>query len=97
MKNYLKIISAVVLAFFAFGATAGLATEIAEATPISKEEAAKKYPAPKGGYPTGDRPWSHTPGHILSPYPPHDELDCSKIPHGALVLDKHSNKVFIRP
>jgi hypothetical protein len=67
------------------------------ATPITKEEAAKKYPAPKGGYPIGDRPYTHTPNHILSPYPPHSEMDCSNIAHGGLVLDTHTNKVFVRP
>ena len=67
------------------------------ATPITKEEAAKKYPAPRGGYPPGDRPYSHNPGHILSPYPPHQEYECSSIAHGELVLDTHVNKVFVRP
>src|SRR6266487_3118193 len=30
-------------------------------------------------------------------YPPPKEFDCSKIAHGALVLDTRANKVFLRP
>jgi hypothetical protein len=67
------------------------------ATPITKEDAAKKYPAPSAGYPVGDRPYTHIPGHVLSPYPPHQEYECSKIARGGLVLDTHANKVFVRP
>ena len=68
------------------------------ATPITPEEAAKKYPMPNGKpYPSGDRPTSHYPGRILSPYPPHQEYMCSDIPHGGLVLDTKVNKVFVRP
>jgi hypothetical protein len=67
------------------------------ATPITKEEAMKKYPPPRSGYPTGEKTYSHFPGHILSPYPPHQEYECSKIGRGDLVLDTHVNKVFIRP
>ena len=68
------------------------------ATPITKEEATKKYPPPGSGkYPTGDRPYSHTPGHILSPYPPHKEFDCTNIGRGDLVLDPYAKKVFVRP
>ena len=74
-----------------------LTGNIIVATPITKEEAAKKYPAPRSGYPPGDRTYTHIPGHILSPYPPHQEYECSKIAHGELVLDTHVNKVFVRP
>ena len=74
-----------------------LTGNIIVATPITKEEAAKKYPAPRSGYPPGDRTYTHIPGHFLSPYPPHQEYECSKIAHGELVLDTHVNKVFVRP
>jgi hypothetical protein len=75
-----------------------LAGGVIVATPITQEEAMKKYPPPSSGkYPSGDRPYSHTPGHILSPYPPHKEFDCSKIGHGELVLDTWTKKVFVRP
>jgi hypothetical protein len=67
------------------------------ATPITPEEAAKKYPAPKGKYPVGERDPHKGSGVITSPYPPHKEFDCSKVAHGGLVLDTHANKVFVRP
>jgi hypothetical protein len=66
-------------------------------TPITKEEAAKKYPMPNGkSYPMGDRDNHKPSGWVNSPYS-RDVYDCSKIGHGELVLDTHVNKVFIRP
>jgi hypothetical protein len=67
------------------------------ATPISPEEAAKKYPPPKGKYPLGERDPHKASGIIASPYPPRVEYDCSQIAHGGLVLDTRVNKVFVRP
>jgi hypothetical protein len=67
------------------------------ATPISPQEAAKKYAAPKGKYPMGERDPHKADGIVNSPYPPRTEFDCSQIPHGGLVLDTHVNKVFVRP
>jgi uncharacterized low-complexity protein len=64
---------------------------------ITPEEAAKKYPAPKGKYPMGERDPHKADGIVNSPYPPRTEFDCSQIPHGGLVLDTHVNKVFVRP
>jgi hypothetical protein len=69
----------------------------AVATPITPEEAAKKYPALKGKYPVGERDPHKASGVISSPYPPHQEFDCSKVAHGGLVLDTRTNKVFVRP
>jgi hypothetical protein len=60
-------------------------------------EEAKKYPAPKGGYPIGERDPHKPSGIVNSPYPPHAEFDCSQIPKGGLVLDTRVNKVFVRP
>ena len=69
----------------------------APATSISKEEAQKKYPARGGAYAVAQRD-SHDPsGVVISPYPPHERYDCSKIAHGGLVLDTKANKVFVRP
>jgi hypothetical protein len=64
---------------------------------ITPEEAAKKYPAPKGKYPMGERDPHKADGVVTSPYPPRTDFDCSQIPHGGLVLDTHVNKVFVRP
>jgi hypothetical protein len=75
---------------------------VIDATPITPEEAAKKYPPPKGGgYPKGDRD-PHASGQrstsiITSPYPPHQAYECSKVAHGGLVLDTRVKKVFVRP
>ena len=66
-------------------------------TPITKEEAEKKYPPPRGGYPTGDRDMNAKSGLVTSPWPPRKQFDCSKIGHGELALDTYANKVFIRP
>jgi hypothetical protein len=68
------------------------------ATPITPEEAAKKYPAPKGrAYPPGERDPHKASGIVNSPYPPRTEFDCSNVAHGGLVLDTRVNKVFVRP
>jgi hypothetical protein len=66
-------------------------------TQISPKDAAQKYPAPKNGYPKGERDPHKPDGVVDSPYPPRTPFDCSNIPHGALVLDTHVNKVFVRP
>ena len=66
-------------------------------TAITPEEAAKKYPAPKGKYPMGERDPHNADGVVNSPYPPRTAFDCSNIPHGGLVVDTHVNKVFVRP
>ncbi len=67
------------------------------ATPITPQEAAKKYPAAKGKYPMGERDPHKADGVVTSPYPPRTDFDCSNIPHGGLVVDTHVNKVFVRP
>ena len=64
---------------------------------ITPEEAAKKYPAPKSGYPMGERDPHKMSGLVNSPYPPHTEFDCSQVPHNGLVVDTRANKVFVRP
>ena len=67
------------------------------ATQITPQEAAKKYPAPKNGYPMGERDAHKMSGLVNSPYPPHTEFDCSQVPHNGLVVDTRVNKVFVRP
>src|ERR1700730_10759641 len=67
------------------------------ATPVTKEEAAKKYPLPAGkNYPAGDRDIHKPSGWVNSPYS-RDVYDCSKIARGGLVIDTHVNKLFTRP
>jgi hypothetical protein len=66
-------------------------------TPITKEEAAKKYPLPAGkSYPAGNRDIHKPSGWVNSPYS-RDVYDCSNIARGGLVLDTHVNKLFTRP
>jgi hypothetical protein len=72
-------------------------SEIAVATPITPQDAAKKYPAPNGKYPMAERDPHKPSGVVSSPYAPHTQYDCSKVAHGGLVLDTKANKVFIRP
>jgi hypothetical protein len=69
----------------------------AVATAITPQDASKKYPAPKGKYPMGERDPHNADGVVNSPYPPRTAFDCSSVPHGGLVLDTHVNKVFVRP
>jgi hypothetical protein len=67
------------------------------ATAITKAEADKKYPLKGGSYPIGQRDAHDPSGVIVSPYPPHEKYDCSKVAHGGLVVDDKANKVFVRP
>ena len=67
-----------------------------KAVEVTAEDAAKKYPAPKGGYPAGEKDLDAA-GIVVSPYSPNQRYDCKKIPRGALVLDSRTNKVFVRP
>jgi hypothetical protein len=111
-KTSLKIISGVVAGLFVLGTTVyaqGTDSRIGsiarernehaaiEAKAISKADAEKKYPPPSGGYPAAQRDPHDPSGVVLSPYPPHERYDCSKVAHGALVLDTKVNKVFVRP
>jgi hypothetical protein len=73
------------------------ASGTAVATQITPQDAAKKYPAPKGKYPMGERDPHNADGVVNSPYPPRTAFDCSQVPHGGLVVDTHVNKVFVRP
>jgi hypothetical protein len=68
-----------------------------KATPITKAEADKKYPMKGGAYPPGQRDPTDPSGVVVSPYPPHERYDCSKVAHGGLVVDVKANKVFVYP
>jgi hypothetical protein len=111
MKS-LKILSAITIALAVLGTTLyaqGTDTRIGsiarergekgatEAKGITKAEADKKYPVKGGAYPVGQRDAHDPSGIVVSPYPPHEKYDCSKIAHGALVVDTTANKVFVRP
>jgi hypothetical protein len=68
-----------------------------EGKAISKADAEKQYPSRGGSYPVGQRDPHDASGIVVSPYPGHEKYECSKIPHGALVVDTKANKVFVRP
>ena len=72
--------------------------EAIEATAITKADAEKQYPAPKGGhYPPGTRSPHDPSGVVTSPYPPYQQYDCSKVAHGGLVVDIRAKHVFVYP
>src|SRR5512133_2792553 len=98
MKS-LKILSAITIALVVLGTTlyaqgtdsriGSIARErgekqAIEAKAITKAEAEKKYPMKGGAYPTGQRDAHDASGIVVSPYPPHEKYDCSKVAHGAL-------------
>jgi hypothetical protein len=111
MKS-LKIVSAITVALAVLGTTmyaqgtdsriGSIARErgekgATEATAISKADAEKKYPVKGGAYPVGQRDPHDPSGVVVSPYPPHEKYECSKVAHGGLVVDTKANKVFVRP
>jgi len=111
MKS-LKIVSAITVALAVLGTTmyaqgtdsriGSIARErgekgATEAKAISKADAEKKYPVKGGAYPVGQRDPHDPSGVVVSPYPPHEKYECSKVAHGGLVVDTTANKVFVRP
>jgi hypothetical protein len=111
-KKSLKILSASAIALFVVGTSVyaqGTDSRIGsiarerqekqaiEAKAINKADAEKQYPSRGGNYPVGQRDPHKAPGIVVSPYPPHEKYECSKIAHGALVVDTKANKVFVRP
>ena len=68
-----------------------------EATPITQAEAQKKYPVKGNSYPVAERNPHDPSGVVVSPYPPHEKYDCSKVGHGGLAVDPKVNQVFLRP
>jgi hypothetical protein len=77
-------------------------TGLEKAQVITKEEGMKKYPPPRGGYPTAELTEGANRGGIVrsrltSPYPPHHKFDASQVPQGGLILDPYAKRVFIKP
>jgi|ERR1043166_4416169 hypothetical protein len=104
-KNCLAIVSIIAFCFLAstssLWAQAGTQGAI-EAKEISKEEAAKKYPAGKKGYmealPTYALSATSNGGFFKSPYS-NKMYDCRKVKAGSLVLDTYAKppQVFVVP
>jgi hypothetical protein len=93
------LLSALALCLCCIAGPAYALGEPEKATPISKQEAMKKYPPPRGGYPVAERPTEMraTGGFYKSPYPPYTNYDCREIKKNQLVLDTHVKKVFALP
>ena len=76
------------------GAAVGAAAGAIVGATVTEKEAVRYGPAPAGGYPLARR--SGRAGFVLSPYT-NREYDVRGVPHGALVRDVDTNKLFRRP
>ena len=94
-KNILTFTSAVVLCLCGLSAPSFAIGEMMEGTCISKEDAAKKYPPPKGGYPVAALGPEGS-GIVPSPYSGR-MIDCRNCPAHSLVVDPSAKKVFQKP
>ncbi len=95
------LFSALILCLCGMVGTIRAQAPLEKAVPITKEEAMKKYPPPRGGYPVADKPtideMRATGGIFKSPYPPYTRYDCREIKKNELVLDTRVKKVFALP
>jgi hypothetical protein len=95
-KNVFAILTAVTLCLCALTATMLAIGEPLEGTCITKEEAMKKYPPPKGGYPVASFGPEGS-GIVPSPYNSGRMVDCRNCPAHSLVVDPFAKKVFQKP
>jgi hypothetical protein len=77
-------------------------SDLEKAQVITKQEAMKKYPPPRGGYPTAQLTEGANRGGVVrsrltSPYPPHHKFDASEVAQGGLILDPYAKRVFVKP
>jgi len=79
----------------AIGAGIGAASGALIGASIEADERGYYDGHPSGYYPYGRR--TGTPGLLQSPYPPHSLVDVRGVPHGALVRDPSSGRIFRRP
>ena len=71
--------------------------EAQKAVEVTPEEAAQKYPMPKGKeYPLGINTATTTGGFCQSPYSAR-VYDTRKMKHGTLILDEGAKKLFRKP
>lgn len=70
--------------------------EPVKGVPLTEEEAHKKMPMPKGGYPKATL-GSGGSTIVPSPYNSGRMIDASDCKRGGLCLDPLANKVFIKP
>ena len=99
MKKHLALVSAVMIGCFTLVPVAKVYAlgEAPKAVEVTPEEAASKYPMPKGkDYPPGINTATTTGGFCQSPYSAR-VYDTRKMKHGALILDEGAKKVFRKP
>jgi hypothetical protein len=102
MKRYLSFISAVMIGCITLAPVAKVYAlgEEPKAVQVSPEDAAKKYPMPKGtDYPMGinaNKGSATASGFVQSPYSARI-YDARKMGHGTLILDEGVNKLFRKP
>jgi hypothetical protein len=101
MKKYLALVSALLVTSLTLAPLTKVYAlgEAEKAVQVTPDEAAKKYPMPKGkDYPVGNFEAfsANVNGFVRSPYSSRI-YDCRKIPHGALLLDEGAKKVFRCP
>jgi hypothetical protein len=99
MKKYLALVSALLVASLTLAPLTRVYAlgEAEKAVEVTPEDAAKKYPMPKGkDYPPGINTATTTGGFVQSPYSARI-YDTRKMKHGALILDEGVNKLFRKP
>ena len=102
MKKYLALVSALLVACFTLAPITKVYAlgEEPKAVEVTPEDAAKKYPLPKGkDYPPGinaNKGSATASGFVQSPYSAR-VYDARKMRHGGLILDEGVNKVFRKP
>jgi hypothetical protein len=102
MKKYLALVSALLVASVTFAPLTKLYAlgDEPKAVVVSPEDAAKKYPMPKGkDYPAGinaNKGSATASGFVQSPYSAR-VYDARKLGHGTLILDEGVNKLFRKP
>jgi hypothetical protein len=103
MKKYLALVSTLLVASLTLAPLTKVYAlgEEPKAIQVTPEDAAKKYPLPKGmkDYPAGinaNKGSATASGFVQSPYSAR-VYDARKMGHGALILDEGVNKVFKKP
>jgi len=101
MKKYLALVSALLVASLTLAPLTKVYAlgEEPKAVEVTPEDAAKKYPMPKGqDYPPGMKPGTTATatGFVQSPYSS-KVYDARGLKHGALILDESVKKVFRKP
>lgn len=99
MKKYLALVLALLVTSLTLAPLTRVYAlgEAENAVQVTPEDAAKKYPLPKGkDYPLGIYTATSTGGFLQSPYSSRI-YDVRKVNHGALLLDEGTKKLFRKP